>query len=56
MDQNQDGPLCDLLFFFLSNLFRTQTEEEGENLYMLDYPDIGGDLAMAVSTAGRDVR
>lgn len=40
MDENQDGPMCDLLFFFLSNLFRTQTEEEGENLYVVENSDL----------------
>lgn len=41
MDENQDGPLCDLLFFFLSNLFRTLNEEEGETPYMLETADLG---------------
>uniref|UniRef100_H2YIF0 WHIM1 domain-containing protein n=1 Tax=Ciona savignyi TaxID=51511 RepID=H2YIF0_CIOSA len=29
MKQDHDGPLCDLFFFFLSNIFRTHMEEEG---------------------------
>nr|XP_002126456.1 bromodomain adjacent to zinc finger domain protein 1A isoform X1 [Ciona intestinalis] len=29
LQKDPDGPLCDLFFFFLSNLFRTHTEEEG---------------------------
>jgi len=28
MDRDHDGPLCDLFFFFLSNLFRAHAEEE----------------------------
>nr|XP_039249380.1 bromodomain adjacent to zinc finger domain protein 1A-like isoform X1 [Styela clava] len=39
MKEDQDGPLCDFLFFFLSNLFRTRTEEEGETLYTLEAED-----------------
>lgn len=41
MDENQDGPLCDLLFFFLSNLFRTLNEEEGESPYVVETSDLG---------------
>ena len=42
MEHKHDGSLCDLLFFFLSNLFRTQAEEEeNSNAIQADSNDAG---------------
>lgn len=41
MDEEQEGPLCDLFFFFLSNLFRIHIEEEGEKWFQFEPGDSG---------------